>query len=1131
MAHAGVLDLIAESDEVKSLVVGIKLGKRAQLARGVSGSQKAVLAATLYRKLSRPLVLVTGGWSEMDSICADLGAFFPEHCVLSFPPLDPLVPRQANRTSSSARQRLRALEILHAYHEAPGETAEPFILVAPAAAFMFALSPPGVFERLFLDLKPGKEVDVDGIPSRLIEAGYERRDLVEEPGSFAIRGSIIDVFPPSWNWPLRIELEDDRILSIRQFDPVSQRSTRKVGGASIPPSAEIVAGAKSTERGPARSGTAHSLFDHIPDDAVLFVDEPERAKSEYETAYEAVPDDRRQDDAIAPEEFWARLVGFRCIYATSLDHAVPGTRLDGLVNFKFMQARSFMGRWGEIVAEVRRSSSRGGRTLLFTSSAERGTTLVKALFDEGIATAFYDDLGARPEEGGVYVLLGTVAEGFEMPGLRLLALGEANLYGRARTTRKRLAFREVSYRALRVEDLKPGECVVHVNHGIGRYLGIKPLEIAGTRRDYLFIQYAGADALYVPTDQIHVIQKYVGPEGQEPKLSRLGSQEWSRLKSRVKDSVRDMAQELLKLYAARRTVEGHAFSPDTPWQREFEEAFPFEETPDQIQAAEEIKRDMESKQPMDRLLCGDVGYGKTEVAMRAAFKAVMDSKQVAVLVPTTILALQHHQTFLQRFSGYPVRVDVLTRMKSQREQADCLKRLKSGAIDIVIGTHRLLQDDVVFHDLGLLIVDEEHRFGVAHKEKIKKIKQNVDVLAMSATPIPRTLHMALSGLRDMSVMETPPEDRFPVETYVIEYDEDVIRAAMERELARGGQVYYVHNRVETISAAAARVLSLLPGAKVAIAHGQMSEDQLESVMVDFLEGKYDVLVSTTIIESGLDIANVNTLIVEDADRLGLSQLYQLRGRVGRSNRPGFAYLTYRPGKVLNEAGQKRLEAIRDFADLGSGFKIAMRDLEIRGAGNLLGPEQHGFVAAVGLDLYCQMLEEAISELKGKALPPRIQVSVEMPVDAYIPPDYIPDSRQKIEVYKRIAAIGSLEDAGEAFAEVVDRFGRPPEEVQTLFAIARVKVLARDLGVKSVTVDGDKAVFRWSGLPGVPIDPSRVLGKEYRGRIYVTPGRPGSMVLRCDGMRPCQALGLVEATLRKLHEAGKRLAAVGQPWKK
>ncbi|HHY91958.1 MAG TPA: transcription-repair coupling factor, partial [Firmicutes bacterium] len=666
-------------------------------------------------------------------------------------------------------------------------------------------------------------------------------------------------------------------------------------------------------------------------------------------------------------------------------------------------------------------------------------------------------------------------------------------------------------------DLKVGDLVVHVVHGIGRYQGVKTLESAGSTRDYLVLEYAGNDRLYVPTDQVHLLQKYIGPEGESPRLSKLGGNEWQRAKSRAKRSVEEMAQELLSLYARRKAAPGYAFGPDTVWQKEFEEAFPYQETPDQLKAVEEVKQDMESPHPMDRLLCGDVGYGKTEVAIRAAFKAVMEGKQVAVLVPTTILAQQHYNTFRQRLARYPVQVEMLSRFRSAAEQREILKRLRRGAIDIVIGTHRLVSKDVHFADLGLVIIDEEQRFGVKQKERLKELKATVDVLTLTATPIPRTLHLSMVGLRDMSLIQTPPEDRYPVQTYVVEYSESLVRDAIARELARGGQVFYLYNRVEGIEAEARRVKELVPQARVGVAHGQLSETRLARVVLSFLEREYDVLVCTSIIENGLDMPNVNTLIVRDADRLGLAQLYQLRGRVGRSNRVAYAYFTYEPQKLLSTIAEKRLQALREFTELGSGFKLALRDLEIRGAGNILGAEQHGHIAAVGFEMYCSLLEEAVRELKGEKRPLEVEPQVDLKVDAYLPESYVTSARDKMELYKAIAACRAEEDVDEVAADLIDRFGDPPEQVVTLLEVARLRALARSAQVATLTQRGQQVIL---GLaPGAYLTAEEVisLSRATRRRLAPVPGHERELALRTEGLKPEEVPAAIKEALKKLRE--------------
>ena len=816
----------------------------------------------------------------------------------------------------------------------------------------------------------------------------------------------------------------------------------------------------------AADGRRHHLpliFEYLPPGAAVFLDEPARLEQAARSL--AVEHAERfavllESGGLLPDQATcgvgygdvvARSVSHAAVYLTQLLRRTPSPELRNIVNPRHQIIPSFHGQWKDFLAELGRWRQAGDHVLVLAGSADGVQGLSRALreAEAGPASVFTP----RRTAAQIVVTRGVLEEGFYLPALRLRVVTDAQIRGRAPKRRHRRTAQVLGEGVARAlasyRDLEVGDHVVHVSHGIGVYLGVKNMETLGVTRDYILIKYAGEDRLYVPADQVGALQKYVGVEGQEPKIHRLAGSEWSRAKNKARESLQKLAVDLLKLYAERETRAGHAFAEDGAWQAEFEAGFRYEETPDQIVATEEIKRDMERPVPMDRLLCGDVGYGKTEVAVRVAFKAVTDGRQVAVLVPTTVLAQQHYHTFRERFAGYPVNVDLLSRFRSRARQDKTIRDLKAGRADIVIGTHRLFGADVAFKDLGLLVIDEEHRFGVGHKERLKELKAVVDVLVLTATPIPRTLNMALIGLRDMSVIDTPPEDRYPVQTYVVEYDEDLVRDAVLRELARGGQVFYVHNRVQTIDTVAARLRELLPNARVGIGHGQMKEEDLERVMMEFLDGEYDILVSTTIIESGLDLPNVNTLIVEDADTLGLAQLYQLRGRVGRSSRVAYAYFTYRPGRVISELAEKRLEAIRDFTELGSGYKIALRDLEIRGAGNLLGPEQHGFIASVGFELYCRMLEDAVRRLKGEAGASRPETSIDVNVDAFLPDSYVPNARQKMEAYHRIAAIAEPAEADDLQEELADRYGLPPEPVRNLLTVARVKVAVGRLGGVSV----------------------------------------------------------------------------------
>ena len=712
-----------------------------------------------------------------------------------------------------------------------------------------------------------------------------------------------------------------------------------------------------------------------------------------------------------------------------------------------------------------------------SGSRTRARRLAEDLRDYNLSSYYSDDMEREVQPGEIMTAYGHITEGYEYPLLKFTVIAESDIFGNVKKKKKRKIYEGRKIQSF--SELKPGDYVVHENHGLGIYQGIEKIEVDRVAKDYMKIAYDKGGNLYIPATQLDLIQKYASADAKKPKLNRLGSQDWVKTKTRVRGAVKEIAKDLVELYAARQNQEGFVYGKDTVWQKEFEEMFPFEETEDQLLAIEAVKRDMESSKIMDRLICGDVGYGKTEIAIRAAFKAVQESKQVVYLVPTTILAQQHYHTFQQRMRDFPVRVDLMCRFRTSAQQKKTIEDTKKGLVDIVIGTHRVLSDDLKFKDLGLLIIDEEQRFGVQHKEKIKKLKENVDVLTLTATPIPRTLHMSLIGIRDMSVLEEAPQDRMPIQTYVMEYNDEMVREAIERECARSGQVYYVYNRVEDIAEIAAHIQKLVPDVNVAFAHGQMREQELERIMCDFIDGEIDVLVSTTIIETGLDISNVNTMIIHDADRLGLSQLYQLRGRVGRSNRMAYAFLLYRRDKMLKEIAEKRLAAIREFTDLGSGFKIAMRDLEIRGAGNLLGAQQHGHMEAVGYDLYCKMLNEAVKHLKGEMEEEDYTTTIDLNIDAYIPDTYISNEYQKLDIYKRIAAIESEEEMEDMVEELIDRFGDIPKKVEMLLTVAQLKALAHKVYVTAVEQKGDTYTFAMYERAKVCPEKIPALLKEFR----------------------------------------------------
>lgn len=1167
MLPGGPLRLLRQSPEIQLILDGLATHRSEQLVYGVTGSMKGLITAALAEGSRRGVLVLTAGLEAAEQVARELDTWLGPGRASLFPPLEVLPYEVTAHGGELTSQRLAALE------RARGDG---HVVVAPATALMRRMVPSAVFSRYYVRLARGERCDPRELARTLVEAGYRRVDPVESPGQFGLRGGIIDIFAPGHAQPVRVELFGHEIDGIRAFDPATQRSTQDLATVTVPPARELVMDRPTWEAGVARlradcrafaasfssgepgarmqerveevirrceagspvDGAAPylpyfyppaSLLDYLPPGNIIVLDEIARITgvlSDWQRELQELVAARMEQGALLPgqlalyhtwTELAAQLKERHIVHQCLLFKGSPGFAPQKIVSLVSRATPLLRGQWPQLVGELHAWKAQGRTVLLTVSNPERAERITGVLRDFGLESLAVGP-DRPPAPGTVSIVPGNLERGFELPGMGLVVVSDADLYGR---TRPRRWQRKHAGRALALEwlDIKAGDFVVHDHHGIGQYLGVRTLEVEGVQRDYCYIKYAAADALYVPADQIHLIQKYVGAEGHEPKLNRLGGNDWSKVRSRARSAVRKLAKELLELYAVREHAAGHGFAPDTVWQAEFEEAFKFEETPDQLVASQEIKRDMERPRIMDRLLCGDVGYGKTEVAMRAAFKAVLDGKQVAVLVPTTILAQQHYLTFGERMQGYPVNVAVLSRFRSAKEQQEVIQKLRSGTVDVVIGTHRLLSADVRFARLGLLIVDEEQRFGVAHKEKIKQMKNSVDVLTLTATPIPRTLHMALAGLRDMSIIDTPPEDRYPVQTFVVPYDDGLVSDAMARELRRGGQVFYVHNRVQTIEKVAHRVAKLVPQGRVAVGHGQMREEHLERVVSDFLEGRYDVLVSTTIIESGLDMPNVNTLIIEEADKLGLAQLYQLRGRVGRSHRLAYAYFTYRKERLMSETAEKRLQAISELTELGSGFELAKRDLEIRGAGNLLGPEQHGFMVTVGFAMYCRLLEEAIRELQGQSgVEERPPVTVELRANAYLPDTYIPDHRQKLEFYKRIATVDHVDEAADIADELTDRFGEMPLPVVNLLSVARTKVHASRAGVSSISHSQDRVIFRRPGDGQFDVARLGDALKPYRQRLLGGSPRQPSLALKTDGLSGGQLLSVVESFLGQLAQA-------------
>ena len=965
----------------------------------------------------------------------------------------------------------RRMEVLRAIAEKKKE--EPVTVITTMDAFLDGIISPDEIQKNRIHITGEDTVDLTKLEQDLTALGYERESQIEAPGQFAVRGGIIDVFPLAEEMPVRIELWGDEIDSIRMFDAKSQRSIENISEITIYPASENCFG---------NNGLVSFLKYFPENETLLFYDEPHRLQETAETVEAEYTESlKNRADAGMKEEGEEELRVFQTkdiisemnrysgIGLTTLESKCGLFKVRSVYTVQAKGVNPYNNSFELLTRDLKRLKRNGYRVVLLSGSRTRAKRLAEDLRDYDLSSFYSEDMQREVKPGEIMAAYGYASEGYEYPMLKFVVISESDIFGRKKKKKKRK-----KYEGQRIQDfaeLKPGDYVVHENHGIGVYKGIEKIEVEKIVKDYMKIVYAEGGVLYIPVAQMDLIQKYAGADAKKPRLNKLGTIQWGKTKSQVKKAVQIVAKDLVELYAVRQQSEGFVYGPDTVWQKEFEEMFPFEETDDQLQAIEDTKHDMESKKIMDRLFCGDVGYGKTEIAIRAAFKAVQEGKQVVCLVPTTILAQQHYNTFVQRLKEFPVRIDLLCRFRSAAEQKKTIEDTKKGFVDILVGTHRVLSKDVVFKDLGLLIIDEEQRFGVTHKEKIKKLKENIDVLTLTATPIPRTLHMSLIGIRDMSVLEEAPNERMPIQTYVMEYNDEMVREAITRELARDGQVYYVYNRVNDIADVAGRIQSLVPDANVAFAHGQMKERELEDIMYDFINGDIDVLVSTTIIETGLDIPNANTMIIQDADRFGLSQLYQLRGRVGRSNRMAYAFLLYQRDKLLKEVAEKRLSAIREFTDLGSGIKIAMRDLEIRGAGNLLGEAQSGHMEAVGYDLYCKMLNEAVRQLKGGPEAETFTTLIDLNVDAYIPEYYIKNEYQKLDIYKRIAAIESEEELEDMTEELIDRFGDIPKKVQQLLVIASLKSLAHSVYVTAIEQKGEE--IRFTMYEKAKIDPSGI----------------------------------------------------------
>ncbi|MGB9679036.1 MAG: transcription-repair coupling factor [Thermoanaerobacteraceae bacterium] len=1133
--------------EVQGIIEKVSRGETPILAYGLTESQKAHITNHIMNVFNKTVLFVTYDNVEARIIYEDLSSFTKGNAYL-FPPREALFYKIDAASQNITSERLNVITKII--------DGKPHGIVVSADAVCGKLIPLELYKKYYFEYKVNDRILLDDFIKNLIVMGYERVESVEGKGQFSIRGGIIDIFPLIEDYAFRIELFDDEIDSIRKFDVLTQRSISNTDICVISPAKEFIAESLEINQGISniskhlnmylnkiekiKSGISqklkdkfeeimenlsefkrfeninelidyfytvpNSIFDYLPKDSIVILDESLRIKQKINNIRKEFNENFKtllEKGEVLPEQsklifdyedILKKVEKFPTILMNTLVRQDGELQPRDIVNFISKSMHPFHGKIDILVDDLKYYKTSGYKVLLMTGNKERASILKNELMNYGIETVITEDTEYDIKNGQIVLYPGSLSKGFEYVDAKFAVISDKEIFGQSKKVRKSRAIK--GYDNIKdFSELTVGSYVVHSNYGIGKYEGIEKIKSDGVIKDYLKIIYAGKDKLFLPVEQMNLIQKYIGPDDVVPKLNKLGGSEWIRAKRKAKKAVEDIAKDLIKLYAKRQTVKGYAFSPDTPWQKEFEEQFPYEETEDQLRCIKEIKEDMEKERPMDRLLCGDVGYGKTEVALRAAFKAAADGKQVAFLCPTTILAQQHYTNFAERFKDFPIKVEMLSRFRSYKEQGQIIKALAEGNIDIIVGTHRLLQKDIKFKDLGLLIIDEEHRFGVKHKEKIKKLKENIDVLSLSATPIPRTLHMSLIGIRDMSVLENPPEERFPVETYVVEFNEEIIKDAILKEMGRGGQVYFVHNRVNGIEKMALLIKELIPNCRVAVAHGQMDENQLEDVMVDFLKGEYDVLVCTTIIETGLDIPNVNTIIINDADKLGLSQLYQLRGRVGRSNRLAYAYFTYRKDKVLTEVAEKRLEAIKEFTEFGSGFKIAMRDLEIRGAGNLLGQEQHGHIDAIGYDMYLKLLEDAVRSLKGEIKGEEVNTSLDIKVDAYIDSLYIKDEDSRLEMYKKIASIESREDMREVSEELIDRFGDYPKAVGVLLDIAYLKSQASKIFVTEIVERNGSVILKFKDEKSINHETIELIAKEYPNRIIFSNQIPPYLVYK------------------------------------
>ena len=1093
--------IVEQTPDFQTILAGISPKSR-QLITGLNGSARTVYLSALFHQLTHSLLIVTDNLFHASQMVDDLTSLMDDDQVFLFPAEEMMASEIATSSPEYRAQRVQAVNALL--------RDQPAIVVTSVSGARRFLPPVEQFKAARLPLKVGDDLDLTQVQVQLHDMGYVKEQLVARPGDFAVRGSIVDIYPLDADYPVRLDLFDTEIDTLKYFDPATQRSVENLNAYTVLPATDFILTNEMLQAGAKRLKTAMaaenkklkpaerqtladnlaqplsdmekgligsdlllygdylydrktSIFDYVAKDGVVVFDE-----------YSRILDSEQQ--LLTQEADWVtdQLAHHRVLSTASYgnemrdllrddQHAqvlvslfqkgIGNVKLAQVTNVRTRPMQEFFGQLPTLKTELDRWHKLKQTVVLMVSEAERLTKVSNTLDDFEIKAIMTK--AENLQVGVVQIVEGSLQNGFEFPDGHLVVITEQEMFKKVAKKRPRRQTLANAERLKSYTDLKPGDFVVHVNHGIGKYVGMQTLEVDGVHQDYITIAYQNNAKIFIPVTQLNLVQKYVSSESKTPHINKLGGTEWTKAKRKVAAKIEDIADELVELYAKREAEKGYAFPKDDSYQDDFDNEFPYPETPDQIRSINEIKHDMERPKPMDRLLVGDVGYGKTEVALRAAFKAIEAGKQVAFLVPTTILAQQHYETMLNRFEGYPVNVGMLSRFRTNKEMKETVQQLKDGELDIVVGTHRLLSKDVNFADLGLLIIDEEQRFGVKHKERLKSLKASVDVLTLTATPIPRTLHMSMLGVRDLSVIETPPTNRYPIQTYVMEQNFGVIKEGIEREMQRNGQVFYLHNRVHDIEKVVAQIKDLVPDAAVAHIDGQMPESQLEGILYDFIRGEYDVLVTTTIIETGVDIPNVNTLFVENADRMGLSQLYQLRGRIGRSSRVAYSYFTYQQNKVLTEVGEKRLQAIKDFTELGSGFKIAMRDLSIRGAGNLLGKQQHGFIDSVGYDLYTQMLSEAVAKKRGQQAKVKTDATMELGIEAYLPTSYIEDERQKIEIYKRIRQLENNDQYMEVQDDLMDRFGDYPDEVASLLAVGKLKMLADNALIEKIQrTDGD-----------------------------------------------------------------------------